>query len=155
MPDCETDLNNSMYSPYLLFWTKSPLGFILVYYYLLCFTFMSLLHAAVERQTVLVVFIFSAITMKSSVNSLIRQSSQILRAKKGTDGNSLRPSLITHSRYFSFFRSSVLTGRSDEPLNATQETLFTYMHGMQINNSMYLWPFPLGRFQHDAYILLT
>lgn len=52
-------------------------------------------------------------------NSLIRQSSPMLRPKKGTEGNSRRDSLITHSRYLSFFRSSVLMGRSDEPLQNT------------------------------------
>lgn len=55
-------------------------------------------------------------------NLLILQSSQRLRAKKGTEGNSRRASLMTHSRYFRFFRSSVLMGRPDAPLHSNQET---------------------------------
>lgn len=48
-------------------------------------------------------------------NSLIWQSSPMVRAKKGTEGKSRRASLMAHSRYLSFFKSSMFTGRSDEP----------------------------------------
>lgn len=63
-------------------------------------------------------------------NSLIWQSSPRLRAKNGTEGNSRRASLITHSRYFSFFRSSVLTGRSDVPLHIKHKTLLFSLYSL-------------------------
>lgn len=50
------------------------------------------------------------------------QSSPRLRAKKGTEGKSRRASLITHSRYLSFFRSSVLMGRSESPVTHLRRT---------------------------------
>ena len=42
-------------------------------------------------------------------------SSQSVRANKGTEGNILRDSLMTQSRYLSSFRSSMVMGRLDPP----------------------------------------
>lgn len=47
---------------------------------------------------------------------LIQQSSLKARANSGTEGKSRRASFTTHSRYRSFFKSSIVTGRSVLPV---------------------------------------